>query len=89
MNERLAHERPVEVAQVLQERFGMLFLKTLATDGVALGIRPDWESVVADLRKPGTTRFRFAFHGYGDMHDMYVQRAGAYDELIEAVRRGR
>ena len=89
MNEHLEHENPVEVARMLRERFDALEVETVATDGVSLGKRTDWKDVISGLQRLGTRQFWFSFHGYRETHDQIVQRPGAYDELVEAIRRVR
>lgn len=89
MNEHLEHENPVEVARILQVRFDTFNVATVATDGVSLGKRPDWEDIISGLQSLGTKQFWFSFHGHKGAHDEVVQRPGAYDELVEAVRRVR
>lgn len=89
MNEFLEHDDPIGVVDILQKRFPNFQLGTVATDGVSLGKREDWEFVISGLQKMGAARIWFAFHGQGTNHDELVQRPGAYQELREAIRRVR
>ena len=59
----------------------------VATDGVALATREDWQSVMEAARSMGTKTFWFAFHGMDDAHDRLVHRAGAFRESCLAVER--
>jgi hypothetical protein len=61
----------------------------LSTTGVPLALRPDWAEVLATCRELGTTVVWPAVHGAGETHDRLVHRAGAYQETLLGIDRGR
>ena len=82
MHEVAAHP---DASRVLQ-MFGREF-QPLTTTGVPLAEREDWEDVLAAARSLGTTTVWVAFHGVDAEHDRQVNRAGAFQETLTAVRR--
>jgi MoaA/NifB/PqqE/SkfB family radical SAM enzyme len=92
MHEILAHPQASELLRLFADSEGQRFLEQIepiATVGVPLGMREDWQEVLTTLRSLGTTTAWFAFHGVGEAHDRQVNRAGAFQESCLAVERAR
>jgi hypothetical protein len=61
----------------------------IATTGVPLAIRDDWQDLLAAIKAVGTKTLWFTFHGVGAVHDRAVNRCGAYVETCLAVARAK
>jgi hypothetical protein len=91
MHEVVNHPQAVEVLKLFQEIVSPheKFVDPLPTTGVPIAIRPDWQELLDGIRDLGVTALFFAFHGVGEVHDRFVNRAESYDETCLAVRRAR
>ncbi|MCE7982214.1 MAG: hypothetical protein DYG89_13545 [Caldilinea sp. CFX5] len=88
MHEVVAHP---EAAKVLAAFLPFLDddagFEPLATTGVPLMLRADWQALLAEIRALGTQTFWVALHGFQGDHDALVHRQGAFAETCQAVGR--
>jgi hypothetical protein len=87
MHELAVHPQAVEVLRLFADHVGAAEFEPLATTGVPLATRQDWQQVLAAAATLGTTTIWVAFHGVGAEHDRQVNRTGAYAETCLAVQR--
>jgi hypothetical protein len=87
MHELAAHPQATEVLGLFAAHIGAAEFEPLATTGVPLATREDWEEVLAAAARLGTTTVWVAFHGIGVEHDRQVNRSGAYAETCLAIQR--
>jgi hypothetical protein len=87
MHEAAAHPQAAEIMRLVADYVGPAEFDPLATTGVPLATREDWEELLAAATRLGTTTVWVAFHGIGGEHDRQVNRQGAYAETCLAVRR--
>jgi hypothetical protein len=87
MHELAAHPQAPEVLRLFADHVGAAEFEPLATTGVPLATREDWQQVLAAAAALGTTTIWVAFHGVGAEHDRQVNRTGAYAETCLAVQR--
>jgi hypothetical protein len=87
MHELAAHPQAVEILGLFADHVGAAEFEPLATTGVPLATRDDWQELLAAAAKLGTTTVWVAVHGLGVEHDRQVNRSGAYAETCLAVQR--
>jgi hypothetical protein len=87
MHELAAHPQAVELLGLFADHVGAAEFEPLATTGVPLATRQDWQQVLAAAAGLGTTTVWVAFHGLGVEHDRQVNRTGAFTETCLAVQR--
>lgn len=88
MHEVAAHPHAPEVMRLYREALGSdPGFEPLATTGVPIAMREDWEAFLTAIGATGTTTFWVAFHGFGAGHDRLAHREGAFQEICLAVRR--
>lgn len=88
MHEVAAHPNAPAILQLYREIVGGdPGFEPLATTGVPIVMREDWEELITAIGATGTKTFWVAFHGYREAHDQAVHREGAFDETCQAVRR--
>jgi hypothetical protein len=87
MHELAAHPQAVEILGLFADHVGAAEFEPLATTGVPLATRDDWQELLATAAKLGTTTVWVAVHGLGVEHDRQVNRSGAYAETCLAVQR--
>src|SRR5690242_12673300 len=81
MHEIAAHPDAPEVMHLFRRHLGAdPGFEPLATTGVPLALREDWEDFLAAIGTTGTTTFWVAFHGFEAGHDRLVTREGAFAE---------
>jgi hypothetical protein len=87
MHEVAAHPEAAEILRLFADHVGAAEFEPLATTGVPLAIRDDWQQLLAAAATLGTTTMWVAFHGIGSEHDRQVNRPGAYAETCLAIQR--
>jgi hypothetical protein len=87
MHELAVHPQAAEVLRLFADHVGAAEFEPLATTGVPLATREDWQQLLAAAATLGTTTIWVAFHGLGVEHDRQVNRPGAYAETCLAVQR--
>jgi hypothetical protein len=87
MHELAAHPQTAEVLRLFADHVGAAEFEPLATTGVPLAVRQDWQQVLAAAASPGTTTVWVAVHGLGVEHDRQVNRPGAFTETGLAIQR--
>ena len=87
MHELAAHPQAPELLRVFADHVGAAEFEPLATTGVPLAVRQDWQQVLAAAATLGTTTIWVAFHGLGVEHDRQVNRPGAFAETCLAIQR--
>jgi hypothetical protein len=87
MHELAAHPQAAEVLGLFADHVGAAEFEPLATTGVPLATREDWQQVLAAAATLGTTMIWVAFHGVGTEHDRQVNRTGAFTETGRAIQR--
>ena len=87
MHELAAHPQAVELLRLFADHVGAAEFEPLATTGVPLAIRTDWQQLLAAAATLGTTMVWVAFHGIGVDHDRQVIRPGAFAETCLAIQR--
>jgi hypothetical protein len=87
MHELAAHPAATRLLELFTDHVGAAEFEPLATTGVPLATRQDWQEVLAAAARLGTTTVWVAFHGVGAEHDRQVNRPGAYAETCLAVER--
>jgi hypothetical protein len=87
MHELAAHPQAPEVLRLFTDHVGAAEFEPLATTGVPLATREDWQQVLAAAAALGTTTIWVTFHGVGTEHDRQVNRPGAFTETCLAIQR--
>jgi hypothetical protein len=87
MHELAAHPQATKVLRLFADHVGAAEFEPLATTGVPLAVRQDWQQVLAAAAGLGTTTVWVAFHGLGVEHDRQVNRPGAFAETCLAIQR--
>jgi hypothetical protein len=87
MHELAAHPQAAQLLRLFADHVGAAEFEPLATTGVPLATRQDWQELLAAAAALGTTTVWVAFHGIGIEHDRQVNRPGAFTETCVAVRR--
>ena len=87
MHELAAHPRAAELLRLFADHVSAAEFEPLATTGVPLAIREDWQELLAAAAKLGTITVWVAFHGIGIENDRQVNRPGAYAEMCLAIQR--
>lgn len=88
MHELAAHPQAPQIMRLYSDFFdGEPGFEPLATTGVPIALREDWEEFVQAIGAAGTKTFWVAFHGYGADHDRLVRREGAFAATCLAVQR--
>jgi hypothetical protein len=88
MHELVAHPQAPAVIRLYRDFFdGDMGFEPLATTGVPIALREDWEEFLGAIGATGTRTFWVAFHGYRADHDRLVNRDGAFAETCLAVQR--
>jgi hypothetical protein len=87
MHELAAHPQAPELLRLFAGQVGAAEFEPLATTGVPLAVRQDWQQVLAAAATLGTTTIWVAFHGLGVEHDRQVNRPGAFAETCLAIQR--
>jgi hypothetical protein len=82
-----AHPKAAQILRLFADHVGAAEFEPLATTGVPLATRQDWQDVLAAAAELGTTTVWVAFHGIGVQHDQQVNRPGAYAETCLAIQR--
>jgi hypothetical protein len=77
----------VELLRLFADHVGAAEFEPLATTGVPLATREDWQELLAAAAGLGTTTVWVAFHGVGAEHDRQVSRPGAFTETCLAIQR--
>src|ERR687894_1478403 len=77
MHEVLAHPDAAEILRLFSS-FPEPEFEPLATTGVPLAMRDDWEDLVAAASEVGTTTIWVALHGPSEEHDRQAGRRGAF-----------
>jgi MoaA/NifB/PqqE/SkfB family radical SAM enzyme len=88
MHEVLAHPDAAEILRLFSS-FAESEFEPLATTGVPLAMRDDWEDVLAAARESGTSTIWVALHGPRDEHERQAGRRGSFDETRLGVARAR
>jgi hypothetical protein len=87
LHELAAHPQAVELLRLFADHVGAAEFEPLATTGVPLATRQDWQQLLAAAARVGTTTIWVAFHGIGTEHDRQVNRTGAFTQTCLAVQR--
>jgi hypothetical protein len=87
MHELAAHPQAAELLRLFADHVGAAEFEPLATTGVPLAVREDWQQLLAAAAGLGTTTIWVAFHGVGVEHDRQVNRPGAFTETCLAIQR--
>jgi hypothetical protein len=86
MHELAAHPQAAALLRLFADHVGAAEFEPLATTGVPLAVREDWQELLAVAMKLGTSTVWVAFHGIGVEHDRQVSRSGAYAETCLAIQ---
>jgi hypothetical protein len=88
MHEMLAHPDIARILPLIVALHPDAF-EPIATTGVPLAIREDWQDLLTAIHDIGTRTLWFTFHGVDAVHDRVVNRRGAYAETSLAVARAK
>jgi hypothetical protein len=86
LHEMLAHTDVAEILPLVAALHPDAF-EPIATTGIPLAVREDWQVLLAAIKSVGTKTLWFTLHGVGSVHDRVVNRKGAYEETCLAVAR--
>ena len=88
LHEMLAHFSAAQILPLFAALHNDAF-EPIATTGIPLAMREDWQELLTAIKNVGTTTLWFTFHGIGSVHDRAVNRKGAYEETCLALSRAK
>lgn len=88
LHELLAHPDAAQILSLIAALHPDAF-EPIATTGVPLAIREDWQDLLTAIKHIGTRTLWVTFHGVDEVHNRAVNRRGAFEETCLAVARAK